>query len=106
MTEKEKDEFRKMLNGDIYSPRLSKTFRYLLLRVDTLCADTDADYHHSSFSVEHILPQNVRPGSYWDKNWTETERKLWTNRLGNLIPLSRRMNSSAQNADFNVKKRT
>ena len=45
-----------------------------------------------------------------DSEWVtvfpdEEEREQWTHRLGNLVLLSRRKNSQAQNYDFERKKR-
>jgi Protein of unknown function (DUF1524) len=56
-------------------------------------------------SVEHILPQMPAPMSHWVKTFGEAERKQWLHKLGNLMLLSRRKNTSLGNLDFIEKKR-
>jgi hypothetical protein len=56
-------------------------------------------------TVEHVLPQTVDANSEWAQTWPEEEvRKNWVHRVGNLVLLSRRKNSEAQNFDFDIKK--
>ena len=56
-------------------------------------------------TIEHILPQNPKPDSQWcTTDWTEADRNKWVHRLGNLVLLSRKKNSSAGNYDFENKK--
>jgi hypothetical protein len=57
-------------------------------------------------SIEHIYPQS-RTNSYWMnsfKGYTENQRLILTNSLGNLLPLSSSINSSLQNDSFEKKK--
>lgn len=59
-----------------------------------------------TISIEHILPQTSKR-YYWRnlyRDFNDKEVKCLTNSLGNLLPLSQRINSSLQNYDFNVKK--
>jgi hypothetical protein len=55
-------------------------------------------------SVEHILPQNPADGSEWSKDFTPDQRIEWTDRLGNLVLISRRKNTSQGRLDYNLKK--
>jgi hypothetical protein len=55
-------------------------------------------------SIEHILPQTPKDESQWKKDFTEEQRIEWTNRLGNLVLISRRKNSSQGNKDYDEKK--
>lgn len=55
-------------------------------------------------TVEHILPRNPPENSLWIKKFSEEDRIEWTNKLGNLVLLSGRKNSKAQNYDFDKKK--
>ena len=56
-------------------------------------------------SIEHVLPQNPREDSEWLKLFpNEEERAQWTHKLANLVLLSRRKNSQAQNYEFEIKK--
>lgn len=58
----------------------------------------------SKLTVEHILPQEVKSGSSWEKDFQdEAERKEWTHKLGNLALLSSKSNSLASNLDFKAK---
>ena len=103
LTEKDKIETVAALESDIYQSR--KTRSYILQRLDSWLADRAASYHHKIITVEHVLPQTVEPGSEWEKTWPdESIRDQWIHKLGNLLLLSRRKNSSAQNYDFAKKK--
>jgi len=78
--------------------------KYLLLRLDMERHDIrDVAIYRDSVTVEHILPRN--PSSeYWKKNFDdEAFRMKWKHRLGNLVPLNGRKNSSAGNKPFNEK---
>lgn len=103
LTETEREDTLDRLNGDIYlSPRV---YKYVLLRLDSVLADDPgASYDHKIITVEHVLPQTIDPEGQWATNFTEEEAKVWTHRLGNLLLLNRRKNSSACNYDFDVKK--
>ncbi len=90
------------LDGPIYSQ--IRVRRPLLLRLDNMLADEGVRLVHSVITIEHVLPQNPRAGSKWCKNFTEDDRTKWTNRLANLVLLSHRKNSRAQNYDFDKKK--
>ena len=56
-------------------------------------------------TVEHILPRTPSAESNWRKLFNEDQRINWTNRLGNLVLLSGKKNSQAQNYEFDEKKR-
>lgn len=103
LTPTEKDQTRRMIDGDLYM--MTRIRRYVLLRLDALLADNPgATYDHKIITVEHVLPQNPKADSQWQQDFTEEERTEWTHRLGNLLLLNRRKNSQAQNYDFAVKK--
>lgn len=79
----------------------------VLLRLDSLLADAGARYEHKVISIEHVLPQAPPRGSRWLEWYPDAEfRKAWTQRLGNLVLLSRRKNAAAQNFDFDRKRET
>lgn len=104
LTVLEKENTRDRLDGDIYN--MNKRVRtYVLLRLDNWISDGAATYTHGRMSVEHVLPQTVADDSEWAKTWPDPEkRKLWVHRLGNLALLTRKINSSASNWDFETKK--
>jgi len=84
---------------------LTRVRRTLLLRLDSLLADGGARYEHATISVEHVLPRNPERNSQWLRDFPdEEEREEWTDRLANLVLLSRTKNSQALNYDFNRKK--
>lgn len=92
-----------ILNGDIYNTRIRVP---VLLRLDKELSDEGAVYAHHVTTVEHVLPQNPSEDSDWLRNFPdEEERARLTHQLGNLVLLSRRKNSQAQNWDFDRKKR-
>jgi hypothetical protein len=86
----------------LHSGKLAK---YLLLRADMETWDLEnfAGYP-GTVTVEHILPQTPETGGNWVSLFSKEEREEWTNKLGNLVLLSRRKNSKAQNYDFPRKK--
>lgn len=87
---------------DIYSRRFA---RYLLFKVDALYASADTRLQVPvNMSVEHVLPQNPKSDSQWCKDFNDEERETWTNRIGNLVLISRRKNSSQGRSDFIEKK--
>ncbi|MGP2494826.1 DUF262 domain-containing protein [Schaalia turicensis] len=103
LTEIERAETLRSLDGDIYLA--TRVHKYVLLRLDSVLADDPgASYDHKIISVEHVLPQTIDPDSQWASNFTEEEATTWTHRLGNLLLLNHRKNSSAGNYDFDVKK--
>ena len=100
----EQNEFISELNSDIYKMTGAKR-NYLILRLDAFMSDGAASYKYNVLSIEHVLPQTVSSGSEWEITWNDLEeRTYWLNKIGNLIPLTRRHNSKAQNYDFTTKK--
>lgn len=104
LTSTEQNEFVAELNSDIYKMTGAKR-NYLILRLDSFLSDGAAIYKSNVLSIEHVLPQTVSAGSEWEKLWSDVdERAFWLNKIGNLIPLTKRHNSKAQNYDFKTKK--
>ena len=97
-----KEDLATALEGNIYGKRAAK---YVLLKLDLL-------YHgHSSkieqpetISIEHILPQNPGLESQWAIDFTDSERGEWIDKLGNLVLISRKKNSSQGNRDYSEKR--
>ena len=90
------------LEGNIYGKRAA---RYLLLKLDLLYHGHTSKFQMpGTISIEHILPQNPPDGSQWKRDFTEIQREEWTNKLGNLVLISRRKNSSQGNKDYADKK--
>lgn len=101
----EKANILRTLNGDIYENQPSRFTRPLLLRIDSMLADSVANYEHDVVTVEHVLPQQPKEDSEWFKPpWDENLRNEWVHKLANLVLLSRRKNSQANNREFSHKK--
>ena len=104
LSSKEISDVLSALDGPIGS--LTRVRRILLLRLDSLLADRGTRYEYPTISIEHVLPRNPERNSQWLRDFPdEEERTEWTDRLANLVLLSRTMNSSALNHDFERKKR-
>ena len=100
----EKSEMLQVLDGDIYL-MTARRRNHLLLRLDAFLGDGAATYDNGLLTIEHVLPQTVDPASDWQALWPdEALRKRWVHRLANLVPLTQKRNSKAQNYDFDTKK--
>jgi hypothetical protein len=110
LSNEEINDSLRAIEGDVYL--MSKRPRsYLLLRLNSWLAEPSCMSDPGSLqigkilTVEHVLPQTVEEGSYWTERWPKTEnREIWLHKLGNLLLLTRRKNSEAQNYDFSKKK--
>jgi uncharacterized protein with ParB-like and HNH nuclease domain len=88
---------------DIYRRKFT---RYILLKLNYLYIEEDTTFYiPKTITVEHILPQTPKKGSQWETDFSEEERKKWVNKLGNLLLMSRKKNSSLSNLNFSDKKR-
>lgn len=95
-------EFERAIQGDIYGRRFA---RYLLLKLDYLYQNHDQKMNFETLSVEHILPQSPSPDSHWVKDFTDMQRDEMTDRLGNLVLITRTKNSSQGRLDYVEKKK-
>ena len=103
LSSKEISDVLSALDGPIYSR--SRVPRILLLRLDSLLADEGVRYEHSTVTIEHVLPRNPERRSQWLRDFPDEEkREEWTDRLANLVLLSRTKNIRALNYDFDRKK--
>jgi len=103
LTASEVVEIVSTLDGDLYL--ITRIRQYVLLRLDAALAQGEASYDYPVITVEHVLPQTPRAGSVWLQWFPSDElRATYVHRLGNLVLLSRRKNSEAQNYDFYEKK--
>jgi len=92
-------------DSQFYSIYGGKLAKYILLRIDMKYWELENfPGYPGTITVEHILPQAPPQNSEWVEIFSEEERTEWTNKLGNLVLLSGRKNSKAQNYDFNKKK--
>ena len=78
---------------------------YVLYKMDLIFGGDNTKLQPPRFlSVEHILPQNPAASSLWSQNFTPDERQEWTHRLGNLVLIGRRKNTSLGRKDYADKK--
>lgn len=104
LTSAEQSEMLDALNRDIYLMSARKR-NYIILRLDSFVADGAAIYDPSILTIEHVLPQTVDILSEWTQTWPNLDdRNLWVHRIANLLPLTQKRNSQAQNYDFHTKK--
>ena len=96
----DKDSFLRVLDGPVYGKRFA---RYLLLKLDYYYQNHDQKMHFETLSVEHILPQNPAENSQWVKEFNTELRDEWTHKLGNLVLITRRKNTSQGRLDFTEK---
>jgi hypothetical protein len=98
----DKDDLQTVIQGNIYGKRAAK---YVLLKLDLLYHGHTKKFDMpDTISIEHILPQTPNDNSQWKRDFTDEERENWTNKLGNLVLISRRKNSSQSNRDYSDKK--
>ena len=106
LNNEEKEEFVKVLNSEIYL-LTGKRRNYVILRLNEFVGDGAGkfDFEPNILTIEHVLPQTISAGTQWERLWpNEEDRKLWINKIANLVPLTRKKNSEAQNYDFDKKK--
>lgn len=97
------ESFNTILQGNIYGKQYAK---YLLLKIEYLMGDNAVHLsNHKYITVEHVLPQNPKEDSEWVKIFSKEEREYWTNKLANLVLISKKKNSSLSNLDFKDKKK-
>jgi len=97
----DEEGFNRSVETAVYGRRFT---RYLLLKLDYLYADHSNRMSLEYLSVEHVLPQNPNADSQWLKDFTEEQRQQWTHRLGNLVLITTRKNTSQGNRDYADKK--
>ncbi len=95
------NDFMNVLSENIYGRRFA---RYVLYKLDYLYGNSDKINVPSVITVEHILPQTPKDDSQWKSDFTDKEREEWTHKIGNLVLISRRKNSSQGRKDYEDKK--
>ena len=99
----DREQLRQAINGPIYGKSFGK---YLMLRVEYHLMDRSQPFaKFNRISVEHVLPQNPKEGSKWLADYTLEDRTYWTDRIANLVLLSRIKNSELSNREFAEKKK-
>ncbi len=94
-------EFFDLLNSNVYGMSYAKA---VLLRIDTASQDDSVLKNYAGLiSIEHVLPQTATD-EYWKSRFTEEQVADNVHKLGNLVLLSGRKNSQAQNYSFDKKR--
>ncbi|MCD8423007.1 DUF262 domain-containing protein [Tenacibaculum finnmarkense] len=88
--------------GSYAGVRVNK-IRYLLLKLDLLHGNfnTNIQFNKNNSSIEHLIPRKIE-NTEWDLNF-ENHIK-WLHKLGNLVLIDRRKNSSLSNRIYSEKK--
>ena len=94
------DSFLRNADASVYGRRFT---RYLLLKLDYLYQNHCNRISLESLSVEHILPQNPADDSQWKRDFTDAQRVAWADRLGNLVLITGKKNTSQGNSDYALK---
>ena len=93
--------FSRVVQNAVYGRRFT---RYLLLKLDYYYHDHSHPMSFETLSIEHVLPQQPKKDSQWCKDFTTEQLEKWTDRLGNLVIITRRKNSSQGRLDYAEKK--
>jgi uncharacterized protein with ParB-like and HNH nuclease domain len=96
------NDFQRAIESAVYGRRFT---RYLLLKLDYLYQDHSHRMTLDTLSVEHVLPQTPAKESQWVADFTEQDRKEWTDRLGNLVLISTNKNTMQGRLDYAEKKK-
>lgn len=100
------EEFFEMLKnedwGSYAGTRINKT-RYLLLKLDLLhsALTTTLQFDRRISSVEHLLPRKIENSSW---HVSEAFHNQYVHKLGNLVLVDRKKNSSMSNKGYSAKK--
>jgi len=98
----DKESFGRVIEGNIYGRKFT---RYMLLKLDYYYNNHDQKMNFERLSVEHILPQNPKEDSLWCKDFVAQDRDELTNKIGNLVLITRTKNSSQGRLDYTEKKK-
>ncbi len=92
----------RVIESPVYGRRFA---RYLLLKLDYLYKNHAQRMNLETLSVEHILPQNPSEASNWAKDFSLEERADLTDKIGNLVLITRHKNSDLGRLDYQEKKK-
>ena len=97
----DKARFLSEIQSDVYGKGYAKA---LLMLLEYKYQDNSLEKSFNQISIEHILPQTPAPTSKWVADFTEDERLNFTHKIGNLIIIGRRKNSSLGNLEYSLKR--
>lgn len=109
LSDEEKTELGRLLNSQIKENDIAKLViaKYFYALENSKPEDVvvqELDYNKAT--LEHIIPQNPEKATNWlDETYFDSTFRLeYTYKLGNMTLLTKRMNSSAKNSDFEKKR--
>ncbi|KAL7754194.1 hypothetical protein RI367_000175 [Sorochytrium milnesiophthora] len=100
----EREQMARVINGDVYTSTRASLARHLLLRVNEQITQDGVVYSYGDVEIEHVLPQHPEAQSEWRRAWSDDERRVWQNRLGNLVLLYKEHNRQVSNKEYLVKR--
>jgi hypothetical protein len=105
LTNMEQAKIRQVLFAPIAVRK--KFVKHLLLRLNVEVLDQNiAPYFPNEATIEHVLPQRPRTGSYWHSAFPEAKvRKYFCGLLGNYALLTASLNAKAKNEEFLTKRK-
>lgn len=104
----QKNELKTCLNGTISDNTTAKIMIARCFWANENQAEDDVVEYKFDFDIatlEHIIPQNPKTDTNWEKDFTSKFRKEFTYKLGNMTLLTKEKNSSVKNFDFITKKK-
>ena len=104
LTDEEKNDFKEVLECDIFEELTYPRCKYLMLRLSTMVVEGKRPERGvEKPTIEHVFPQNPKDINDWS-GWTEGNKNQWLHKIGNLALLSRRKNSKVGNKKFKIKR--
>lgn len=95
------DEFRTLLDGEVYGRPFAQA---VLLRLEEADQDESVTKDFGGkITIEHVLPQALKD-PYWRERFSDDDHRLWLHRLGNLTLLAGIKNYKAKFYSFDRKK--
>ncbi|UZR93137.1 DUF262 domain-containing protein [Chondrinema litorale] len=101
---KEKKLIKSKISSKKFFNKNQRFTKLLLLKIEEKEKGINRKHKYNSISVEHVLPQNPKQNSNWEKDFNFKQRSELTNQIGNLVLLSIQKNRNAANKEFSEKK--
>lgn len=81
--------------------RNNRVVRYILCELERQHSGQDNDFESDTFTVEHVLPQNLEAG--WEQ-FTDEDAEAMVYRIGNMALLAKGANKDIGNAAYGIKR--
>lgn len=81
----------------------TKIPRYILSKIENGISGEEKVVDYSAIHLEHIMPKNIKKWAEQDSLYEKLHEELLNN-IGNMVILSKRINTSIKNSIFSVKK--